>query len=155
MTPLPAAVLSAFPQPRDRVEDRPWWRFGEIGRFDTVEWVRTDGCRVSLAPRRKFFVYGEGNTPDIGGGPDLTQPVGDLLAEIDRRWPVPAPGFRAGQVWANRHGGAVVLLSSHPLMREAVVDESDRPLALSEFCRGVYPYLVADPACPHLAPWGP
>lgn len=75
-------------------------------------------------------------------------------AAHDAACPLPHPGYRAGQVWANEHGGAVVLLNSHPLMRCAVVDETDRPLALSEI-GSTYPYLMADPACPHLAPWSP
>ena len=151
MKPLPEAVQRAFPCAPGCLPERPWWRPTYGDERGAVYERRIAGAwhpvLVYTDPVRGLC---RGVTPL----PEGTLPLFDAMAAIDARAPEPHPGYRAGQVWANEHGGAVVLLNSHPLMRCAVVDETDRPLALSEL-GSTYPYLMADPACPHLAPWSP
>jgi hypothetical protein len=73
-------------------------------------------------------------------------------AAHDAAYPLPHPGYRAGQVWAAEDGDSVVVVAiSGGLVCTAFDEEGWRP---STFSR-VYPYLMADPACPHLAPWSP
>ena len=136
MKPLPEAVQAAFPCQSDQVPSRPWWR-------DTV---RGWGMRIHMRTDFSAVRIGE-QTPEA----------------FDAANPLPHPGFRAGQVWAAEDGSSVALLAinkrnpAYPLMaldfggdHEAVVDTwSTRPFSRC------FPYLMADPACPWLAPWSP
>jgi hypothetical protein len=70
------------------------------------------------------------------------------MEAIDREFPLPHPGFRAGQVWADETGTTVLITR----MAQGIPWlENGRG---SGYIRD-YPYLVADPCCPHLAPWAP
>ena len=59
---------------------------------------------------------------------------------IDSEHPLPHPGYRAGQVWAAEDGSSVVITNTNQVT--------------DSFCHD-YPYLMADPSCPWLAPWSP
>ena len=70
----------------------------------------------------------------------------------DAAHPLPHPGYRAGQVWAAEDGESIVIaLTMRGMVCTAHDEEGWRP---ATFARA-YPYLMADPACPHLAPWSP
>lgn len=70
-------------------------------------------------------------------------------AAYDAAYPLPHPGYRAGQVWADDVGRSVVCASERGTFLSGVVAG---PLSLDA---AGYRYLMADPACPHLAPWSP
>lgn len=73
-------------------------------------------------------------------------------AAYDVAYPLPHPGYRAGQVWAREDGLSVVLTTvAHDWVWTSNHSNGEPP---SDFSRE-YPYLLADPACPHLAPWSP
>jgi hypothetical protein len=70
-------------------------------------------------------------------------------AAHDAAYPLPHPGYRAGHVWADDVGRSVVCASERgTFLSFAAAD----PLSLDA---AGYRYLMADPACPHLAPWSP
>ena len=73
-------------------------------------------------------------------------------AAHDAAYPLSHPGYRAGQVWADDNGASIVVGA---FLYGAVwtCQDEDRWLP-AEFARA-WPYLMADPACPHLAPWSP
>ena len=125
MKPLPEAVQQAFPCASDRLPERPWWR-------------RAGG---------QFLRDG------MGG---LSRPLNDVLLEDhDAKNPIPHPGYRAGQVWADEDGGSIVIVAVHIHAVKPLQTANDLAGWLEwEFARA-YPYLMADPACPHLAPWSP
>lgn len=102
MKSLPEAVQAAFPvavAPSTAAHhhpDRPWWQHFRFGA-QKEELVRVaDGLRVSLNEWGTIFL----SLPSIDPPPILTQgrTLLDILAEVDARWPLPHPGFRAGQV---------------------------------------------------------
>ncbi len=72
-------------------------------------------------------------------------------AETDAKYPNPHPGFRAGQIWVDKDGWGIVITSNLDSTIWTTIGTRWSP---EEFERA-YPYLVADPACPHLAPWSP
>jgi hypothetical protein len=65
---------------------------------------------------------------------------------------LPHPGYRAGQVWAREDGLSTTLTTVAPDWVWTSAHGTGEPL--HEFARE-WPYLMADPACPHLAPWLP
>ena len=70
-------------------------------------------------------------------------------AAHDAAYPLPHPGYRAGQVWAAEDGDSLLVLW---------VQDGEPVGANEDYLRHKphrYPYLMADPACPHLAPWSP
>lgn len=87
--------------------------------------------------------------------------VEDAMQAWDAARPLPHPGFRTGQVWADlRAGGGLSYLievleghrgGSHLPWRWAgtwnSADEMHSRLADA--------FLLADPCCPHRAPWAP
>lgn len=76
-------------------------------------------------------------------------------AAFDAAYPLPHPGYRAGQVWATEDGGSIVIVAVHVHAVKPLQTANDSAGWLEwEFARA-YPYLMADPACPHLAPWSP
>ena len=82
-------------------------------------------------------------------GSKVDAPTPSYMEFADGVRPLPHPGFRAGQVWAAEDGESTTIMRSTST-RVWVCDDEPPP----EFTRG-YPYLMADPACPHLAPWAP
>jgi hypothetical protein len=87
---------------------------------------------------------------------ELVRPYNDVLTvEYDDKNPIPHPGFRAGQVWADEDGGSIVIVAVHVHAVKPLQTANDLGGWLGwEFARA-YPYLMADPSCPHLAPWSP
>lgn len=139
MKPFPEAVQRAFPM-LGRLPERPWWccvqhyegqsryrRMDDINRpRDSAAWIPLESLVFTI------------------------HPTADYAAKADSQNPIPHPGFRAGQIWAAEDGDSILLISC----------DDGEPYATGkwwpdgEFLR-YYPYLVADLACPHLAPWSP
>ena len=84
-------------------------------------------------------------------------------AAHDAAYPLPHPGYRAGQVWAAEIGSSRTLLAVSPrgtmvTFVTMIMDPESEPRTSTLDCEELheaYPYLMADPACPHLAPWSP
>jgi len=129
MKPLPEAVQQAFPAARERLPERPWWCASQDGGGPFGFCYRRVDGKVAYEPSPRNIMSMEG---------------------VDADYPLPHPGYRAGQVWANEHGHSVVVLAA----ALGAVATSTREWCEAEFAR-FYPYLMADPACPHLAPWSP
>lgn len=75
-------------------------------------------------------------------------------AAHDAAHPLPHPGYRAGQVWARADGSSVVVSRVLLEHNTVLLDIVGSGWHIEQFARA-YPYLMADPACPHLAPWSP
>jgi hypothetical protein len=128
--PLPEAVQAAFPCEAGNLRERPWWyksRHG-VGGADCLR--RTDDPHTTAFTVEQAAVHDAAN-------------------------PLPHPGFRAGQVWVGERGQSVIFLSvAHDTGWVAHHVQGIRPVLLDSLAH-MYPYLMADPACPHLAPWSP
>ena len=128
---------------------RPWWeiqlRMVEGRAEYEIVAVRRDDADIEIrAPKGSM---------DETERQELLEP---LLEQMDLQHPIPHPGFRAGQIWGNEYGGSVQIVSCDPHGHHPnCVDDTDVPIHLNRFLPGLYPYLIADPACPHLAPWSP
>lgn len=132
MKPFSEAVQKAFPMLTGRLLDRPWWTQG-------------------LTPRVTRYV------PELEK--QYCAQTIEEAAQIDAKYPIPHPGYRAGQVWADEDGLSIIVLAvreggwltlpENSWGRESIEAHDPRIFSAS------YPYLVADPACPHLAPWSP
>ena len=131
MKPLPEAVQRAFPCAPDRLPERPWW--GCCQYHDGVPRYRRND---DVPSDREQLVY-------------IIHPTAEQAAAHDPKRPIPHPGYRAGQVWADDAGRSVVCASERGSFLSLAVAE---PLSLDA---AGYRYLMADPACPHLAPWSP
>lgn len=70
----------------------------------------------------------------------------------DREDAVPHPGIRAGQVWAWVTTDGIV---EQRVIWKVTVDPKDPALEAAFEALPPDAFLMADPACPHLAPWGP
>ena len=127
MKPFPKAVQEAFPCAPNSVPERPWWYHAPIG------WTR-------FIPALNTRTYGAFNAETAAEA-----------AEADAKYPIPHPGFRAGQIWVDKDGWGIVITSS---LNSTIWTAMGTRWSHKEF-EGSYPYLVADPACPHLAPWSP
>lgn len=147
----PKALQEKCPCARGSVPTRPWWKkqYNESGGVSAV--LRTDGATWRWIP-------GLLNSPEEDRRRSHEAFHEDALGEYDAKKPMPHPGFREGQVWADEHGEARVvvgLICGDPASLERVyVPEyradvfTQEPMDTRRFC-----YLVADPCCPHLAPW--
>lgn len=148
MKPLPEAVQRAFPSPN--VPSRPWWRPTYGGERGAVYERRISGA---WSPVLVYTDPVRGLCRGVTPLPEGTLPLFDAMAAIDARAPEPHPGYRAGQVWAREDGLSIVLTTvAHDWVWTASHATNGEPP--SDFSRE-YPYLMADPACPHLAPWSP
>lgn len=127
MKPLPEAVQRAFPCEPGNLRERPWWYKSRhgVGGADCLR--RTDD-------------------------PHTTAPTVEHATIYDAAKPLPHPGFRAGQVWAHESGESITILRAISTRVWAGDNAVGEPP--SAFARE-YPYLMADPACPWLAPWSP
>jgi hypothetical protein len=151
-----------FRQPGEDGVNVEWQKEYAYVRFP----INASGHRFNVAysahPQRgSISEFGEAAVADFGENYDATMPMGTeadvlaLLERLDRERPLPHPGFRVGQIWARDDGSARIVqafIEGEPLILAAAIDANGltvRPLP-PEFC-----YLVADPACPHLAPWSP
>lgn len=86
-------------------------------------------------PYREQFERGHMSTNDLSFPQNYA-----ALASYDAKHPLPHPGYRAGQVWAAEDGSSVVITNTNQIAPRFRED---------------YPYLMADPSCPWLAPWSP
>jgi hypothetical protein len=127
--PLPEAVQAAFPCAPDRLPSRPWWSKSNLPG-ESASFSRTDYRRAFVPTPRNLL----------------------SVEEVDEVYPLPHPGFRAGQVWAHESGESIVILRA--ISTRVWVSDNSKGDLPSEFAR-IYPYLMADPACPWLAPWSP
>jgi hypothetical protein len=108
--------------------------------------------------------FGEEAIRDFGENYDATMPMATredvlaLLERLDRERPLPHPGFRVGQIWAGENGRAWPVMGlEHPTAdgpKPMIIENTPTGLKSYTFPQ-VELYLVADPACPHLAPWSP
>jgi hypothetical protein len=127
MKPLPEPVQASFPCEAGTVRERPWWYKSRHGISGADCLRRSDD-------------------------PHTTVPTVEDAAAHDAANPLPHPGFRAGQVWAHKSGESVTILRAISTR----VWASDMPGGEPPFTFAqAYPYLMADPACPWLAPWSP
>lgn len=157
MKPWPKEVREHFPLPPDALPERPWWRLVQVGV--ATWWVRQGPCAPGAAPYRIHT--------------DAPARAMADAAVYDRVHPLPHPGFRVGQVWM------LAMRDSEddpaPLWQAAsIVFDSDPTHLLGARARrwrlgsgedvddeemhgwfDTDAYLVADPACPWLAPWSP
>ena len=98
-----------------------------------------------------------GASTDFGENYNSTMPMDTrddlmkLLERLDRERPLPHPGWRVGQIWAHEIGVARIVQGITLDDRAVVLDEGNPGIIMPDDLR----YLVADPACPHLAPWSP
>ena len=137
MKPLPEAVQSAFPCASDRLPERPWW--GCCQHHDGVPRYRRND---DVPSHREQLVY-------------IIHSTAEHTSAHDAKNPIPHPGYRAGQVWAAKDGGSIAIGAVHVHAVKPLQTANDLAGWLEwEFARA-YPYLMADPACPHLAPWSP
>jgi hypothetical protein len=127
MRPLPEAVQRAFPREAHDLPERPWWYKSREGRNGADCYRRND----------------DPHTPVFNA---------EVVAAHDAAHPLPHPGYRAGQVWADDAGDSVVVTCARGGW--VWLSEGDDGWSPSQFAKA-YPYLMADPACPHLAPWSP
>ena len=131
MKPLPEAVQRAFPCEAGAVLSRPWWYLSRYGRNHAKCYRRVD----------------EPNT--------IATTIEEVAAH-NAAHPLPHPGYRAGQVWAAEDGESTTIL-------RAIGTQTGTQLCVAENPEAVpphdfdcdYPYLMADPSCPWLAPWSP
>jgi hypothetical protein len=137
MKPLPEAVQAAFPCLPNRLPSRPWWQ--------NANWA--------YQGHPTYLRVSDGRGQESGGNLALTvYPTPDRVAGIDSEHPLPHPGFRAGQVWAAENGESIVVVAI--LLGQVCIAHDENGWYPSTFARA-YPYLMADPACPWLAPWSP
>lgn len=160
MRPWTDALSAAYPTrpvPREEwgrreyarvVPDRPWWRFpdivrspaGEVLHYKDVA-VRLDGARIVQEDKQRLFASGLAGighlTRTVPKGGSWQEERIRLAEEIDRVLPIPHPGYRVGQIWASADAQTVRL-----------VTRGENIAAVADF-----PFLIADAACPWLAPW--
>jgi hypothetical protein len=146
MKALPEAVQRAFPCAPDRLPERPWWRPSHSEERGVVYERRIAGV---WAPLLVYTDPVRGRCRGVTPLPEGTLPLHDAMATIDADHPLPHPGYRAGQVWADDVGRSVVCASERGTFLSFA---AAGPLSLDA---AGYRYLMADPACPHLAPWSP
>lgn len=143
--PIPPEILAMYPS-RAPLPERPWWRPSEYG-------ARPDG----------WF-------PLIRSDGMLAVSMADVL-RIDAEAPLPHPGFRVLQAWVwsdcgiveaatvvHRDSGGVMAMlqawgATFTISAGAGVFLPDASMPIGR--RAVPAWLLADPCCPWLAPWGP
>lgn len=138
----------------------PWWVDHDGEDFcerqvDLESWVQhlTEGIREGHLD--------EDQTQE-GANEGLRRPL-HQIEQIDADHPLPFPGLRTGQVWAlpfplGDEGFATLTVQSERRINGTITfDLGGRsPLTPSQFLARVrHAFLLADPICPHLAPWAP
>ncbi len=155
MMSLPPQLLALYPPAPDTFAERPWWVSVDVIVRDGVAYSyrRMDG--------RLFLQVGDPASMD------------DLRA-VDTAHPISFPGLRVGQVWACTYQTVpdvdVFMLTEYDQSRDRDPLDGEvrawhvgshwmRESALLALCRGgdglQGAFLLADPTCPHLAPWAP
>lgn len=162
----PEALQTLFPADPQRgvFRRRPWWQMltpsaRSLAPAPRLGAVRTDGEIVELEPGT------------------LTPPTWETLAarrhevercieQHDRRFPLPFPGVRPGQLWAwldeegDRPVSTLMVLRRARDTGPTKLWHTDRTAlygTTEDLTEGTLSgcFLVADVACPHLAPWAP
>lgn len=145
-----------------QVPTRPWWSWPEIVRSpegtiltDKIVGLRRDGVILTQRGRKEMFAQVGAKTfmykvERKGSWQELRLKV---ATEMDAQFPLPHPGFRVGQVWANEEGWATTIISTFPDAPGCRIVCGTGPIG--EEIGERYPYLVADMVCPWLAPWSP
>lgn len=169
MKPWPKALQERYPCHPLAVPSRPWWRIeGPVH----VEYMRTDAYYVQEY-QGFWALYVLDRVADMlnypPGHPSPFKSPEEAMAFADECFTLPHPGVRVAQAWASESGGAVQIVSMdanghliacvddthrEPRDSKARTGYNLRPV-LVNFQPDLYPYLVADPCCPHLAPWSP
>lgn len=140
MKPIPRCLQDMFPCSRPTFAARPWW-------------AQHDLPQVKAARRRDGVVVFNSDLDD--------------MRDRDEALPLPHPGFRVGQVWALMgHDDERLLFVSQIVGYDP--DGESGPQENGAWLLGdewmpeeeladllEYAFLIADPACPHLAPWSP
>ncbi len=127
MKPLPEAVQAAFPCEAGALRERPWWFKSRHGISGADCLRRADDPRTTAPTVEHATIYDAAN-------------------------PLPHPGFRAGQVWAAEDGESTTILrATSTRVWASDMLGGEPPFTFAQ----AYPYLMADPACPWLAPWSP
>lgn len=132
MKPWPETLAKLYPlDPRLPNPKRPWWRRDPDPEFTKRMAERPDGYGCAL------FDF-------------------DVMKRIDTRVPMPHPGFRVGQVWAWLAEDRWVVFTLVSYLEGVYLDSLGvEVLEDKMLVRYTDSYLVADPCCPHLAPWAP
>jgi len=134
MKPFPPELLAAYPRDptSTRIPDRPWWRYDATG-------------------------FGAGYVRFGANGDTWSADNPGHAARIDAEHPMPFPGARVGQTWAhaelpNKPLG-VFTITQFRLGMYRVGGAWFNEGQTTSLCATMF--LLADTACPHLAPWAP
>ena len=141
MIPFPRAVQDEFPCGPSVLPDRPWWSFNQDYRG--VPRYRRNDYIPTIRDEQVHIIH----------------PTAEEAAQYDAHNPIPHPGYRAGQVWAAEDGTSRVVLGKVvDILAISTTDSFEERVVVgwptTSFAQKYY-YLMADPACPHLAPWSP
>ena len=162
MRPYPEILRTMFPlRPEHTWEgsrgaaqiqepERPWWhRCGGVFK-------RTDGCILMREPNGYWFEMPEHlKLPSICLDRSPKVPWTDeFFARADSAFPVPHPGIRPGQIWANDQGVTIMILSQHDWL-DSKCNMPGRYTTEQRAAKLATYFLVSDQACPWLAPWAP
>lgn len=158
MIPFPDALQFLYADRLDVEMSRPWWRWDASGKFRFA--TRNDRVELSALYLRELEKY-------------------------DAERPLPHPGFRSGQVWALAFRNFLVqgTIENHVQVKDFLrlghclrAPEPDAvawlfcgsPLTEAQFyflflgrassqqeVPAPTAFLLADPVCPHRAPWSP
>ena len=123
MRPFPPFIQTMFPAPRDRMAARPWWV--QVGHNGTEPVYR----------RIDKMIHEGVDQP----GAAKTAAQAEI---IDNQDPIPRPAYRVGQIWVSADCVTAFQISQ---MNTRIPTMAD--------VHGLHTYLIADLACPHLAPW--
>lgn len=159
MRTWPAKLAELYPLPPAPLHNggdplRPWW-YLDLGARG---WVR-------LPDRATIRLYQD--TRDdrakeaLGLADDAS--LAEQRAQYDHKHPLPHPGRRVGQIWANEEGEAVFIDFSYVTNGVAagrIYHPGEEPTSHLRHTAGNahierYPFLVHDTVCPWFAPWAP
>lgn len=166
--PLPPAALTGSRETPHQCPERPWWTLVDVVRSPSgepmfhkrVAW-RRDGVTITQHGKDLLDAgpgFGQRKVPSQKQGGSWQAERLLLMAECDRKRPVAHPGFRVGQIWAlpipDREPVSLILTERTENVwyaggaKHYISDDELKATLLGAF-------LVADPACPWLAPWAP
>ena len=101
-------------------------------------------CALGRIPERPWWRVGVGIYSVRNDGARISFVAPE---EKDAVSPLPFPGVRPGQIWADENGNTARV--THEKFPGEVKEIEARLKGLG------YVFLLADPICPHLAPWAP
>lgn len=97
--------------PRGRIPNRPWWKEQKKknDKGPNIWAKRSDGISVEFGYHpswgQQAFLYAAGERTDLMGFCPTISSLKEALAEVDRRYPLPRPRGRFGQVWCVGYNG--------------------------------------------------